>query len=332
MKTVWKASIPDLVYLEKEIEILLTVEHDNICKCFEVYETLTCVHFVMELISGGDLFDHIINSPLKRLEEKYCLPIFSQMIDAVHYLHCENIVHRDIKPENFLIYFKNNQPHIKLIDFGFATNVIHDKPLTDKVGTINYIAPEMLVNDSQYSFSIDVWALGICLFNMLAGKQPFVDNDILQLTEKIRTQEIDFNHDCFKDISKNSKNLIALLLEKDDKKRITLAEIKNDVKLQRLLEVEQQDTMSENFDPKANALKIKFLLNNTVNMKPIFWEFCIKNVSYELSKKIKEDFKSHDEDLFAQKQIKYSEMIELITKKAEEQNLVDLKKAFDGKC
>ncbi len=285
----------------------------------------------MELISGGDLFDHIINSPLKRLEEKYCLPIFSQMIDAVHYLHCENIIHRDIKPENFLIFFKNNQPHIKLIDFGFATNVIPEVPLTDKVGTINYIAPEMLVNESKYSFPIDVWALGICLYNMLVGKQPFVDNDILQLTEKIRTQEVNFDHECFKDISKNSKQLIQMLLEKDDIKRITLAEIKIDVKLRKLLEMETQDTMSENFDPKANVKKIKFLLNNTVNMKPIFWEFCIKNVSYDLSKKIKADFKSIDEDLFAQKQISYLEMIELITKKAEIEGLLDVKTHFDGK-
>lgn len=286
IKTVWKSSVPDNDYLRKEIEILLSMDHKNIIKCYEVYEDVTSVHFVFELIRGGELFDFIINSALGRLDEKMALSVFMQMVDAVHIMHSEGFMHRDIKPENFLVYTENGRPCIKLIDFGFASDFRPGDKFSDKVGSINYIAPEMISLEGTYDYKVDIWALGICLYNMLSCKQPFADDEIEELARKIREEDISFEHSAFTTVNHKIKKLIEHLLNKDPEKRLSAGEIKITPWIAKFIGADEVDTQVEDFDPKKNVKNIQFLLKFKKNMKPEFWEFCLNNLSQALRNEV----------------------------------------------
>jgi calcium-dependent protein kinase len=121
IKSIWKNDIAKNIYFKREIEITLKCIHDNIIKCYEIYEDNTSIHLILELCNGGDLFDYIINSKNQKIEEEEAMNILEQILKALIYLHEEiGVIHRDIKPENFLIKNINGKNIIKLIDFGFS--------------------------------------------------------------------------------------------------------------------------------------------------------------------------------------------------------------------
>lgn len=290
IKTVWKSEVQDISFLKEEVEILLSIDsHDSIIKCFEVYEDATCIHFVMEFIQGGDLFDYIINTTSRRIEEKQALDLFMQMVSALQYLHLEGIMHRDIKPENFLVYYQENRLKIKLIDFGFACHFKGNEKKKDKVGSINYVAPEMLADDlnADYNCKIDVWALGVCLYNMLVGKQPFADDDIDILAKKIRFQPVSFHHEIFSAISFNSKNLIESMFNKNPEDRPSASDIKILPWLNQMVGTDEKPTEFIDYKPnKCQVEKIQVLLNTKINIKPEFWNLCIRHLSLSQARSI----------------------------------------------
>lgn len=292
IKSVWKNHIPDTNYLRREIEVMLSIDHDNIIKCYEVYEDISCVHFVLEYSTGKELFDYIINSPNGCLDEKQSMELFNQMIDALHYLHSEGFMHRDIKPENFMIQQDKNKGTniIKLIDFGFATDFYPNKKLVDKVGSINYIAPEMIPAKSTYDFKVDMWAIGVCLYNMIAGKQPFADENMDALTDKILNQPVYFNYSIFDKVNPKIKKLIEMLLVKDPEKRLSAAEVKAIPWIAQFIGLDEVPTYVEEFDPQKKAKNIHDLLKFKKNIKPMFWELCIENIKYSLCKELQVSF------------------------------------------
>lgn len=290
VKTVWKSQVQDLTFLREEIEILLSIDnHDSIIRCFEVYEDATCIHFVMEFIQGGDLFDYIINTASKRIEEKQALDMFMQMVSALQYLHLEGFMHRDIKPENFLVYYEENKLKIKLIDFGFACHFKGNEKKKEKVGSINYIAPEMLIDDenAEYNCKIDVWALGVCLYNMLVGKQPFADDDIDLLARKIRNDPVAFHHPVFNTVSFNTKKLIESILSKDPEERPSASDIKVLPWLNEMVGTDEKPTEFVDYKPnKGQIEKIQVLLNTKINIKPEFWNLCIRHLNLSEARSI----------------------------------------------
>jgi len=151
---------------------------------------------VLDLIEGGDLYDYIMNSPSHRLNETQCAELFLQMISAIQHLHDEmDLVHRDIKPENFLMKHENQSLKIILIDFGFAATCREGEYLSDKVGSLQYMAPEQLEENCQHDRRVDYWALGVVLFNMLCGRQPFSrKNGDDALVQNIIKAQIIFDH------------------------------------------------------------------------------------------------------------------------------------------
>ena len=144
IKSIWKADVAQNELFKKEVEISLMVENDNIVKCYEIYEDNSFIHFVLELLQGGDLFDHIINSPNRKLDENEVIELLYQMLQALRYLHYDlKVAHRDIKPENFLLINKNGKNIIKLIDFGFSTFLPENGYMNELLGTPQYAAPEI---------------------------------------------------------------------------------------------------------------------------------------------------------------------------------------------
>lgn len=265
----------------------MDIDNENIIRCHEVFEDAACVHFVLEIIYGGDLFDYIINSPGHRIDQEKAVNFFQTIADSLHYLHSNKIVHRDLKPENFLVYEENNTIKIKLIDFGFATRFTDEDPeLYDRVGSIQYIAPEVFYEENSYNYKVDVWAAGVVFFNMLSGKQPFDGVDDLDLMEKIKYDPPNFNYPVFESVDANIITILEKVLEKNPIERLTAFEIKENLKVTRNCRQEDETVMKQ-FKPSSETVKnIKELMNFNSNLKSELWAMCLMFLPSNIVQKI----------------------------------------------
>ena len=178
IKKINKEKIKALKPFILEAEISLQLKHENIITYYEIYEDSKYITYVMDLGEGGDLFDFIVGCPLGHLPADIVIDLLIQIFSVVDYLHSvKGIVHRDLKPENFMIKIdSNNRPKIKLIDFGFATYIPKNgEKITEFLGTREYAAPEILEH-SGYREKVDEWAIGVIMYNMLTGFEPFKSN------------------------------------------------------------------------------------------------------------------------------------------------------------
>jgi len=148
------------------------------------------------------------------------------MTQTLHYLQTKNIIHRDIKLENFMITQLDNFFKIQLIDFGFAVVIKENEKLTERVGSLNYIAPEVLL-EKPYDYKADIFSVGVVLYNLLSGKQPFSGEDENEVAEKIIKSEVHFDYEVFNHVSTECKNLIRSLLSKDPEDRPSAYEAMN---------------------------------------------------------------------------------------------------------
>ena len=168
---------------------------------------LNFYYMVEEYCSGGDLFDYIQKE--KCFTEKKARIIFKQLLSAVNHLHKKNIVHRDLKPENIVfVKTKDNDIFIKLIDFG-ASIAFKGKNLSQELGTIYYIAPEVFMNN--YNEKADIWSCGIILYTMLCGHPPFCGNDENTIKSKILHSKLTFPTKDFKNISTEAIDFLKLI-------------------------------------------------------------------------------------------------------------------------
>jgi len=143
----------------------------------------------LEYVSYPTLSHHLRYQ--STLTESVSVKVLYQLVDAVHYLHSKGISHHDIKPENMI--YNHGDHTIKLFDFGLAVTVKPDFPITNSdAGSPLYMAPEVLLEDTHNAFYSDVWSIGICLYEFLAGKTPFQNCEDLQelLNEWKRRKEI----------------------------------------------------------------------------------------------------------------------------------------------
>jgi len=217
-------SYKTLLKLDTEVEIQSSCEHPNIVTLRAVYDDSECRCFVMDHMSGGDLFDRIVESVV--LSEREASATARSLLGAVSYLHSRGIVHRDLKPENILYSQPGKQGVLKLCDFGFAKRIEEGKPLTTPCGTLNYAAPEILAE--SYDRAVDMWAVGCITYFMLFGTPPFyseADDDDEVLHQILRTEKkgrIRFPSDA--PVSKPALDFISTLLHSDPRQRMTADE------------------------------------------------------------------------------------------------------------
>ena len=220
IKVIRKKLILNGQLLANEVRIGTKLNHPNILGIKEVYEGMKTISIVMEYCEGGDLFDFIMKSPQKRLDDFNTIDLLIQILSSLDYLHnVLKICHRDLKPENFLISInEQNRPILKLIDFGLATYICRGEKMKGKIGTTMYMAPEILKNE-PFNEKIDVWSAGIILFNMMTGCEPFASGN-----EKFKQYQI-INKPINFDVIKNDylRELCQEMLEKDPEKRLDAA-------------------------------------------------------------------------------------------------------------
>ena len=161
--------------IKLEISILKNIRHKNLIKLYEVMETPQKIYLIMEYCNGGELFNYIISK--KHLSERQSCIFFHEIIDALEYLHVQNIVHRDIKPQNILLDTVNNEITLKIIDFGISNIYSLDNLLETSCGTASYAPPEMHKGNKYFGLLTDVWSAGIVLYIMNFGYLPFCEEN-----------------------------------------------------------------------------------------------------------------------------------------------------------
>ena len=227
-KSIDKSKIRRFDHVQREIHLLSQINHHGIMKMVDCYEDADRVHIITEKYTGGELFDKISEnaSPSGCFSEINAARIIKSLLQAVDYLHENDIVHRDIKPENIL--FQSSQDDaIKLIDFGLARkHTPGDQPMRNPVGTAYYMSPELL--KGKYDKSCDVWSVGIIVYILLCGHPPFngfTDSDIF---ESIESGHLGFpNNQAWSDKSDRAKDFIKCLLRREPSRRLTAKEALN---------------------------------------------------------------------------------------------------------
>ena len=204
-----------------EIDIQSRINHPNIIKLLYVKETTNTFDLVMEYAKYGTLFEYVVKH--KGLTEEIAFKYFIQIVNAIKFLHDNDIIHRDIKPENILL-FENDV--VKLCDFGWSIRCINKLPGGSFSGTVEYMAPE-LINNQDYGKEIDMWMLGIFLYELMHGFSPFRPQkkkfEEKEVIDNIMSHKIIF----YMPVSEDCKDLIVSLLEIDFRKRLTIDDVYN---------------------------------------------------------------------------------------------------------
>ncbi|KAJ3596324.1 hypothetical protein NHX12_002733 [Muraenolepis orangiensis] len=211
--------------IEREVDLLQDMQHANIVTLHDVFESRTEVVLVLELVSGGELFDFL--SQKESLCEEEATQFMKQILEGVRYLHSKRIAHFDLKPENIMLLDKNAPlPRIKIIDFGLAHKMEAGKEFKDIFGTPEFVAPE-IVNYEQLGLEADMWSIGVITYILLSGASPFLGDTQQETLGNISAMNYDFDEEFFSTTSDLAKNFIRQLLVKDTRKRMTIQDALN---------------------------------------------------------------------------------------------------------
>lgn len=216
--------------LLREIELLKLMDHPNIIKVVEIFQSNDELYLVMEMCTGGELTHYVHAQPGHRLTERRARPLISKMLRALAYLHANHMIHRDIKPENFIFTSEQPSAELKMIDFGLSRQI--DAHMTRTTGTPEFMAPEVAGHD--YSEKSDLWSLGVTLFVMVCGSKnlPFtsVDGDRFKIPHVIASSDPRDHRETLEakfeqfGLSDNLRDLLHKLLTVDPNRRVSAKE------------------------------------------------------------------------------------------------------------
>ncbi|KYM77952.1 Calcium/calmodulin-dependent protein kinase type 1 [Atta colombica] len=182
--------------------------HPNIVQLLETFEDKHKVYLVMELVTGGELFDRIVEKG--SYTEKDASGLIRQVLEAVDYMHEQGVVHRDLKPENLLYYSPDEDSKIMISDFGLS-KMEDSGIMATACGTPGYVAPEVLAQ-KPYGKAVDVWSIGVISYILLCGYPPFYDENDANLFAQILRGEFEFDSPYWDDISASAKDFIGKLM------------------------------------------------------------------------------------------------------------------------
>ena len=241
----------DIIY--DEINIHSKLLHENIIKVYNIFEDEESINIIMEYAQNGNLYQ-LIKKEKNGFSEAKAFDYFIQMINAVYYLHSNNIIHRDIKPENILIS-KDNK--LKLCDFGWAKELTLENRSTF-CGTMEYMAPE-IVGSENYDYSVDIWSLGILLYELLFGHSPFKGNSTNNIILNIKSHELNYDENN-KKISNSCKDLIQHLLNMNPQKRLKIKDILEHPFIKKHSK-KKYDKIQNQLSKKINDVNNNFFIN-----------------------------------------------------------------------
>jgi len=242
---------------------------------------------VLELATGGELFKKIYDhGPYNEDDGRRA---FTELLNAVHYLHCQGIAHRDLKPENILL---TEEGSIKIWDVGLATMLDKMSLMTTLCGTPQYLAPEIIKiglkesnNMEGYDKAVDMWSLGVILYIILSGAQPFDFEEKTELFKHISSGQFSFDEEIWDKVSNDARDLIRNLLEVDPNLRITA---ENALSHPWILvnSTEEDETSIENnptseINPRKRKLSISYNnKENIITKKKENYKYLVKNTVF----------------------------------------------------
>ena len=268
-----------LKLLKSEISILQTVNNPNVVKLYEYLHENNHHYLVMEYCNGGDLEEYFKKKPHHCVKEEEAICFLKQLLNGFKALHQIKAMHRDFKLANVLIH----DGVLKIADLGFSKQADTTKT---PLGTACYMAPEIMKYE-RYNNKIDIWSLGVCMYEMLFGVLPFNEKTEKLLLKKMEENTIDFNANG-RQISELFKNLIQRMLLPDPMMRINWIDIYN------------HDILKEK-GPDENYMK---------HMNPEDIENLVQKVNIQENKKFYKDENNleYDNKFFEQKLIVNAEM------------------------
>ncbi|VDD90758.1 unnamed protein product [Enterobius vermicularis] len=203
--------------LENEIRVLRRLQHPNIIQLYGTYDEKDYVYLVMELVTGGELFDRIVAKG--SFTEQDASNLMKQVLEAVAFMHQNGVVHRDLKPENLLYYNKDEDSKIMISDFGLSKTE-DSGAMATACGTPGYVAPEVL-QQKPYGKAVDVWSIGVIAYILLCGYPPFYDENDANLFAQIIRGDYEFDSPYWDEISDSAKDFISHLMCCDPEHRYT---------------------------------------------------------------------------------------------------------------
>jgi calcium-dependent protein kinase len=243
--------------LISEINILKSLDHPNIIKVYEYFNTKRKLFIISELCTGGELFDKI--TTVKHFSEQQASHIMHQLFSAVQFCHFNNIMHRDLKPENILIESEEEARKefftIKVIDFGTSDKVKKNKMFEKQIGTPFYIAPEVLNN--KYNEKCDLWSCGVIMYILLCGVPPFFAEEESEIYALVKEGKFSMDGPEWDEISEDAKDLIRCLLKKDITKRYSAEQCMKHTWIRKLKHASKIDSTSND--------KLKKITSNIKN-------------------------------------------------------------------
>uniref|UniRef100_A0A1A8QR39 Calcium/calmodulin-dependent protein kinase type IV n=1 Tax=Nothobranchius rachovii TaxID=451742 RepID=A0A1A8QR39_9TELE len=212
----------DKKIVRTEIGVLLRLSHPNIIQLKEIFETDTDITLVLELVTGGELFDRIVERGY--YSERDAAHVIKQILEAVAYLHKNGVVHRDLKPENLLYADLSLDASLKIADFGLSKIIDDQVTMKTICGTPGYCAPEIL-RGNAYGPEVDMWSVGVILYILLCGFEPFFDPRGDQyMYSRILNCDYEFVSPWWDEVSLNAKDLVGKLIVLDPNKRLSVQE------------------------------------------------------------------------------------------------------------
>jgi len=206
-----------------EISVMAQLEHANIVNFKEIFDRKDGYYVVLEFITGGELFDRIIE--LQRYSEKEAAHVMRQALHGLKHMHDKALAHRDLKPENLLLSSKDANATIKLADFGFSRKTTTGNDCHEMVGTPEYMAPELIAQrdrDAGYSKPVDIWAMGVVLYILLSGIHPFQMEDEEMMMNNIQAGRWRWLGSNWAKVSEAAKDLIQHMMEVNPATRFTV--------------------------------------------------------------------------------------------------------------
>lgn len=215
-----KLNPEELAVIHDEVDVMQKIDHPNCVRLYEFFESKKKVCMVLELLTGGELFDRIVHKG--SYSEKEASILMASVTQAIKYLHSIRVVHRDLKPENLIYVDQTENAAIKITDFGLAKlKASGDKSeMSTACGTPGYVAPEVLKNE-PYGPPVDMWSLGVILYILLCGFPPFYHENTAALYKQIKMGRYDFPAPYWSDISDSAMDLVKKLLTVQPEKRAT---------------------------------------------------------------------------------------------------------------
>jgi len=201
-----------------DVGILLKLENKNLIRLKEIFESKTRIYLIQELVTGGELFDRIVN--VGSYTEIQAARAVKDIVSALKYLHSWGIVHRNLKPENLLYENLSENSTLKIADFGLGMILSPEVDMSSVCGSPEYTAPEILKGE-RFGKPGDMWSLGVIVYILLCGYVPFSSDSPAELFKRILKGQYEFSSPHWDMIGENAKDFIRKLLVVDPKTRMT---------------------------------------------------------------------------------------------------------------